>query len=209
MPLTSTDVEVEVNGMLTYDRAINKLDDPRLIAANQRVREAPPRLRTLVASALTGETTWKYTTEEPDPAWTNANFNDDDWQQGPGGFGPAAGSPQPPGAIVRTEWTTPEIWLRRQFTVPPDVDLTKLALLVHHDEDTVIVINDGPVATFGGHRTGYGLFPIGQRGASVIVHGRNTLTVRCRNTAGGQYIDVGVVELLDAEPADESQTPED
>ena len=33
----TTDVEVEVNGLMTYDRKVIKMDEPRLRDINQRV----------------------------------------------------------------------------------------------------------------------------------------------------------------------------
>ena len=42
--------------------------------------------------------------------------------------------------MVRTEWKTADIWLRRKFDWPDEQD-GKLVLMVHHDEDVEIYLN--------------------------------------------------------------------
>ena len=49
--------------------------------------------------------------------------------------------PSGPGAIVRTEWNTRVIWLRRSFDLPKRPG-DNVRLLVHHDEDANIYLND-------------------------------------------------------------------
>src|SRR5205807_1963859 len=80
---------------------------------------------------------WRYTTDRPDDEWMKIGFNDRGWKQGAGGFGTEG----TPGAIVRTRWDTPDIYVRREITVPADVDLASLQLWVHHDEDAEIYLN--------------------------------------------------------------------
>ena len=44
------------------------------------------------------------------------------------------------GAVVRTEWNTGAIWLRREIILP-EGPLTQLHLQLHHDEDTEVYLN--------------------------------------------------------------------
>jgi len=46
--------------------------------------------------------------------WAAPGFDDSGWPRGPGGFGTKI----TPNSVVRTEWKTPAIWLRRTFELP-------------------------------------------------------------------------------------------
>jgi hypothetical protein len=180
-----TDVETECNGLVTYDRAVVKADAARIAAAN---RGEVPRLVPVVATARTEAATWKYTLERPPAGWERPEFDDSAWRSGPGGFGTAG----VPGAIVRSEWSGPEIWLRRTFrleTVPGG-----LVLEVHHDEDAEISINGVLAARLPGYTTLYEDLEIAPGALAALRTGaaENVLAVHCRQTFGGQYIDVGL-----------------
>ena len=71
----TTDVETECNGLLTYDRAISKLDPAVLLAAN-RAESHEQLLRVIVPDALYGRVTWKYTTTDPGKNWQSPDFDD-------------------------------------------------------------------------------------------------------------------------------------
>ena len=80
--------------------------------------------------------TWKRTETQPQAEWVRENFDDSAWPEVPGGFGTRG----TPGAVVRSEWRSSEIWLRRMSTLR-EADLKTLALSVHHDEDAEIYLN--------------------------------------------------------------------
>jgi len=83
----TTDVEIEVNGLMTYDRAQFKVDAERVGAANRRVYEPPPKARVVVPTSEKQGYEWRYTTEQPADGWEKPEFDDSRWQTGPGGFG--------------------------------------------------------------------------------------------------------------------------
>ena len=66
---------------------------------------------------------------------------------------------------------------------------------MHHDEDVEIYLNGVPAAKANGHTVAYGMLPISAEAAATIVDGKNVLAVHCHQTRGGQFIDVGLVEL--------------
>ncbi|MDY7110429.1 MAG: exo-alpha-sialidase [Planctomycetota bacterium] len=187
-----TDVETECNGLLTYDRAVTKPDVERLAAANQgRVRE----LVHLTPVAKAEPVTWRYTFEQPPDYWYGAQFDDSSWDEGRAGFG-GKGTP---GAVINTPWTGSDIWLRRTFTLDEDPP-GEVCLYIHHDEDAEVYINGMPAATLEGYTTAYEEAPIRSVTRARIRKGRNVIAVHCRQTGGGQYIDVGLATLVPEKP---------
>ncbi|HUU11972.1 MAG TPA: glycoside hydrolase family 2 TIM barrel-domain containing protein [Phycisphaerae bacterium] len=192
----TTDVEVECNGLLTYDRAIVKPDLERVSAVNRgdfsRV-PPPPIVKTVVPTSEEQRQEWRYTFEKPADEWIKADFDDSAWKKGPGGFGTGG----TPGAVIGTEWKTADVWLRREVTIPQG-DWHKLAFRVHHDEDAEVYVNGVKAAEFKGYVTGYEERPINDQGRAAVKPGKVVLAVHCRQTQGGQFIDLGLVDVVPA-----------
>lgn len=183
----TTDVETECNGLMTYDRAVSKLDLPQVRAAN-RGESREHRYRVIVSDALYGRPSWRYITEKPDADWFKPGFNATAWKEGVAGFG----TEQTPGALVHTVWNSDDIWLRREFTLNHE-DLSKARLQLHHDEDTEVYLNGVLAASAPGFVTEYYETDISPEAAATLKTGVNLLAVHCHQTTGGQYIDVGIV----------------
>ena len=147
-------------------------------------------LRLLLATSETTPQTWRHTTTVPAANWMKSEFDDSRWNASPGGFGTEA----TPGAIVRTEWNTQQVWLRRSFTLKQIPD--GLVLLdIHHDEDAEVYINGVLAARLTGWTTQYVAVPIDAAAHRALRVGENTLAVHCTQTAGGQFIDVGLSSI--------------
>ena len=188
----TTDVEIEVNGLMTYDRAMIKMDAQKVAAENKRLYLPPPIVKILVPTSQQRAQNWRYTTIEPRVGWHRAGYSDDKWQMGKGGFGTEG----TPGAVVGTEWKTPDIWIRRTF----ELESNKLLcpqLSIHHDEDAEVYINSQLVAEFKGHISNYIQYRLDEKGRKALKAGTNTLAVHCKQTEGGQYIDVGLVDIIE------------
>ncbi len=190
----TTDVEIEVNGLMTYDRKIIKMDMDEIAALNNTVYLPPPTYNVLLPNAIHGEQTWKYTEENPGEHWHAPDFDDSAWETGMGGFGTSG----TPGSIVGTEWNSSDIWLRRTFTLE-DADLEEVLLFIHHDEDAVVYINGVKATEIGGYAINYFPAHIAEEARATLQPGENVLAVHCRYTGGGQYIDVGLLELEEVE----------
>ncbi len=188
----TTDCEVEVNGLMTYDREVIKLPVEAVAQAHKVLYQPLPTIKLLVPTAETAPQAWSYTTKAPDSAWTGSEFNDSAWSRGDSGFGTSS----TPGALVHTEWKTGDIWLRRAFELDSKAPQSP-QLTIHHDEDAEIYINGKLVSKLDGYTTGYGLIPLGPDAARALKPGRNVLAVHCHQTAGGQYIDVGLVDFVE------------
>ena len=183
----TTDVETECNGLMTYDRAVSKLDPAVVNAANHGDNQESP-LHVVALNALYGRVVWKFTTNNPGPGWFEPEFNDAAWQKGNGGFGTEI----TPGAIIGTTWNTADIWLRRDFNIGPE-DLRNARIQLFHDEDAEIYFNGIPAAQASRYSANYYLMNINAPAAASLKPGLNTMAVHCHQTTGGQFIDVGIV----------------
>ncbi|MDB6123103.1 MAG: hypothetical protein JWQ71_2096 [Pedosphaera sp.] len=183
----TADVETECNGLLTYDRAVNKIDPAVLLAANRGVFSGSP-MKVILADAMLGRTKWKYTFEKPKNDWFKADFDTAAWKEGLGGFG----TDGTPGSYPNTTWETSDIWLRCEFSLGND-DLSGLKLRVFHDEDATIYLNGVLAAKLKSFITDYEEFEISPEAAATLQPGKNSIAVHCHQTSGGQGIDVGIL----------------
>lgn len=177
---------------MLYDPAEWKKWASRDITRSAHWAPFPKLPRTVVAVPTSEETpqSWRYTTERPPEGWFKPDFDVSAWNEGPGGFGMAG----TPGAVVRTVWKTSDIWLRREFILPPG-NWSNLELRLHHDEDAEIYINGVFAARVSGYVTDYGLVPVNPKALAALKPGTNVLAVHCQQTVGGQYIDAGLEEV--------------
>ncbi len=187
----TTDVEIEVNGIMTYDRAVIKLpgDAPSI---HSRLYKSPPTVRSVLATSRAEGQPWRYTTDSPPEEWTRPGFDDSGWREGLGGFGRTPDT----GTRVRTSWTSSDLWLRRTFTLPPTA-LVAPNLIVRHDEDAEVYLNGQQIATLEGYNQTYTLVALDDVARRLLRPGTNSLAVHVHNTRGAQYIDLGIVEVID------------
>ena len=141
---------------------------------------------------------WRHTLRKPADGWQQADFDDAAWKEGSGGFG----TRDTPGARVGTTWATNNIWLRKTFTLKSLP--AKPALLIHHDEDAQVYINGTQVAALKGYTVKYEVVPMEDDQKSALKVGKNVMAVHCRQTGGGQFIDV---HLIEAEHVPKLPTP--
>jgi len=189
----TTDVEIEVNGLMTYDRALVKMDKARIVAAAKQLFERPPQLNVLAATSQSQPQTWRYTIEKPAESWNSPEFDDSGWKSGPAGFG----SKDAPHAIVRSEWKSPDIWLRRAFEIEKLPGGGELMLIVHHDEDAEVYLNGTLVKSLSGHVRHYGPSLLDAAARKALRPGKNTIAVHCHQTTGAQYIDAGLMDIVE------------
>ncbi|MEI7901188.1 MAG: cellulase family glycosylhydrolase, partial [bacterium] len=102
-------------------------------------------VRVIVPTSEGEGSNWRYTVEQPAADWQMPGFKDAAWKEGPGGFG----TKDTPGGVIRTEWNTKDIWLRREFDWKAD-KAAKPVLSFRHDEDLEVYINGVQVCKAGG-----------------------------------------------------------
>ena len=188
-----TDVENELNGLLTYDRRFKC--SPVAIALASHLKYPLAVYKPVISTSEKISQRWKYTLTKPAADWYTVSFNDTGWKQGAGGFGT-----DPPGrGLVGTRWSTDDIWLRRSFLVPKltPQQISRLALRDYHDEDIDVYINGIKAYSATGYISSYESRPLSPAARKSIRPGQiNTLAVHCHQTEGGQYIDVGLSERI-------------
>ena len=181
-----TDVEEESNGLLTYDRAVIKPDLKIVTAANQgKFLPLPPNPNPAILETSAEEVqTWSFTLEKPAENWFKSDFDATVWKSGPGVFGKDVPS-------IGTAWTSADIYLRREFTLPNPVP-AKLILNVLHDEDAEIYLNGVLAAKVEKFVGTYVPVTISDEAMKALKPGKNIIAVHCHQTTGGQGIDVGI-----------------
>ncbi|GAA5484765.1 glycoside hydrolase family 2 protein [Haloferula sargassicola] len=188
-----TDVEIEINGLMTYDRELKV--DPEWIAKANRFEWRGPVYTALVPTSQESTQPYDYTVSKPGSDWMKPDAETKNWKQGPGGFG----TPETPGiGKIGTPWKTQDIWLRRRVELPEmsDKQVDQLVLTVHHDEAVEIYLNGVLAAKKGDFVAGYEQLEISAEAKKALKPGGvNLIAIHCHQTTGGQYVDVGLGTL--------------
>ena len=190
-----TDVEIETNGLLTYDRIFKA--DPAQIALANRFQYPQPTYVALSPVSDPTPQSWKTTEATPPANWTQRNFDDSNWQSAAGAFGgKMEGGPK-----ISTSWESNDIWLRRTFNVGnlSAAEIDQLVLRQYHDDNVEIYIN-GVLAYQNGDAThSYANAAISAEAKRAIVpNAENVLAVHCHENFGDQHVDVGIYRRIPA-----------
>lgn len=184
----TTDVETELNGLMTYDRAIMKMDPARVRKAVRSLFLPPPTLTTLLPDSEEHSQRWHYTFDTPPSGWEAKDFDHSAWREDRGGFGTNGTS----GASVGTIWDSKNIWIRRQFAIEKPVPKGQVFLRIHHDDNAEVYLDGKLISTLDRWTTNYTLIPLPNVDLSV---GRHVIAIHCYQDTGGQYIDAGLVRV--------------
>jgi hypothetical protein len=169
-----------------------KLDAARLTAVNRGNVSHIPQAVVVVPTSEKEPQAYRYTLSKPEGDWFAPGFDEKTWTEAPGGFG----TRMTPGAVVRTEWKSNDIWLRRVVTLG-DAPLHTPYLRLHHDEDAEVYLNGVLAAKVTGFTTGYEEVSLRPEAVQMLKPGKNVVAVHCKQTRGGQYIDVGLVDFVE------------
>ncbi len=150
------------------------------------------RAKSLLPTAEGGGHTWRWTTDRPDDRWNQPDFDDRQWKTGRSGFGKEG----TPNTIIRTPWTSQDIWLRTEVTIEDPATIVAGQWRLYHDENCEVFVNGKQVIRQRGFVTQYKDVPLGREALSALRPGRNIIAIHCRQTEGGQYIDAGLTVLV-------------
>ncbi|MEO8110357.1 MAG: DUF4965 domain-containing protein [Ginsengibacter sp.] len=128
--------------------------------------------------------TVKYAETEPSHGWQNETFNDTKWKNGKAPFSDNK-------TTAETRWTSKDIWVRRTFNVN-NTDIDKVFLKIKHDDNTEVYLNGEDVYNYKGWLGKFQYIPLNNL-KSKLKKGKNVLAIHVANTAGGAYLDAGIV----------------
>ena len=148
-----------------------------------------PPARDLVATSQRQGALWRWTTSRPAEGWPAPGFDDRAWAEGAAPFGTMD--------VARTRWDTPDIWLRRDVTLPAGA-YADPQLLMFHDEDADVYINGVLASRTTGYNTSYQRFDIAPGARAQMKPGPVTLAVHVLQTTGSQLIDLGLIDTPSA-----------
>ena len=196
----TTDVEGEINGLITYDRKVVKFDPAALAAVHEKVRaEAAKGMVPTVTKAVFPKRdpdprAWAYTFDAPAADWFQPAFDDAAWKRSAGGFGGGGIEKDHEAAKVVTQWTTKTLWVRRHFTWDgASAKLVEAVLDLFHDEDAEVYLNGERIFAVKGYTTDYVPYGVSAEVFGKAVRkGDNVLAVKVVQTVGGQFFDLGL-----------------
>jgi hypothetical protein len=162
-------------------QGIIKVDDKlyRFLGIEEKIYE------TVLPAADEQNYQCKFTETEPGEGWMNKTFNDVQWKTGTAPFGSSK-------SRSKTLWTGKDIWMRRSFVLN-DLNIDKLFLKLHHDDNVEVYLNGSLVYTCNCWNGKPQLFELTDAMKNKLVKGENTIAIHCANTAGGAWLDVGLM----------------
>lgn len=190
-----TDVEQEKNGVYTYDRKpkfearlFREIFGARAAYEQAEFPAWQPAMddwRVLVGSAVDTDHEWDILLTPPAHEWTNGFKG----ERAKGGFGRKEGFED----LIRTPWTTADIYLSRTFEVTSVPAEARLVL--HYDNATKVWINGNLVweSPAGAWNDGYQAFELNAAARAALKTGTNTIVVHCHQDSGGQFIDLALL----------------
>ncbi|WEK34028.1 MAG: DUF4965 domain-containing protein [Candidatus Pseudobacter hemicellulosilyticus] len=128
----------------------------------------------------------KYTEEEPSGEWTKSAYNDAQWKTGKAPFGDDA-------SAVGTFWRSNNLWVRRNFSLSSLKGVEDLMLKLHYDDNIEVFINGVPAFQRNGWNDQFAYFPLTNAVKKSLRTTGNVLAIHIKNTAGGAWLDAGLV----------------
>ncbi|MFP5436564.1 MAG: glutaminase domain-containing protein [Bacteroidia bacterium] len=141
--------------------------------------------KTVLATADEESYTVKYSEETPAVNWSNPEFNDTSWKSGQAPF-------SDDDAKAKTSWKSRHLWTRRTFDLN-DRSFDKLFLKLRHDDDVEVYLNGEKIYDFKGWKHQYKYIALDKSVIAKLKAKNNVLAVHIENTAGGSWLDAGLV----------------
>jgi hypothetical protein len=124
-----------------------------------------------------------YTLSEPQGDWKALSYDAKDWKKGTAPIGD--------NGDYRTKWNSDQIWVRRKFTVENPNSINELFLKLNHDDNVEVFLNGKSVYQKNGWTNNFTYIPLNK---ADLKKGNNSIAIALKNTAGGRYLDFGLVD---------------
>lgn len=203
----TSDVEVEVNGLMTYDRRIIKLDTSRASKLAGMLYNRTEIFRFILPSGEQNDSTWwKYSLDPPGPGWHTEDFVDTTWLTGMAGFGHRG---RHRNFSNRNPWDRTGIWLRRDFELA-NLPTGKLYLnILSYNAVSSVYVNGRKLGVFSPMDNFYEMTDFNTDLQQLLKKGKNNISVYSyskdppidpRSGKKMQFVDVGIIEVLNDSP---------
>lgn len=134
----------------------------------------------------------RYVNNAPASGWEKPGFNDSSWKKGKGAFG------TPNTGETKTSWTSKEIWVRREFKLPPVSDESQLYLFYSHDDDFELYLNGTQIVNTGNRAKSNIVVKLDKK--LLNADGTNVIAAHCLDRGGLAYVDFGIFRDSDQKP---------
>ncbi len=184
----TTDVEGEVNGLMTYDRELVKFDIEDVNALHDLIYSSEGVAKVLMPTSEHESQQWEYRLDDPGEGWT-VNEGGDGWQSGAAPFQTGSDAMFPTGTV----WDSGSIWLRRTFELDEVPD--NLWLETYRGVDAgAVYLNGEEVLDFDGIRPGGRHYHHSDLSAAAgtLKPGVNVLAVIGDRSEGPRGLDIGL-----------------
>ncbi len=184
----TTDVEGEVNGLMTYDREVTKFlpKQMRRLHDDLYATDMDIAAEILVADSEVAPQQWHAMTREPGDGWKLPGFKDGDWKE--------VEAPAQDGSLFHLpkgwKWSGEKLWLRKAFVLQEVPEAVNLKL--YSGANTRVFLNGRPVLEESHqakrHYTHYALHDA----AGVLRKGKNVLAIEAAKASDSVGVDAGL-----------------
>ncbi|MEH6682363.1 MAG: DUF4965 domain-containing protein [Sediminicola sp.] len=147
----------------------------------------PESYREVLPTAMESDYTAHITETDPGKGWFLDTYNDKGWKTADAPFGDMGNG--------GTTWNSGDIWYRRSFDLKGDA-LGETYLKMFHDDNVEVYLNGEQIYKCECWTNEYKYYPLTGAVKKKLKGKGNILAIHVKNTAGGQFLDAGIVEKI-------------
>lgn len=154
-------------------------------------------MKPIVPTSQQGDWKGRWTTAKPSGNWTAADFDDSSWKEDAGAFGTQENEP-----TAKTQWGTPEIWVRRAVDIDAnDLDGRPVYIEFSNDDDAVFYVNGVKIYSTGSTCNKNKIIELPSEAKAALKPGKNLIAAECINPVGNGLLDFGLLVPKDQHSA--------